>query len=326
MKAISAALKTLLQTSKQVLRVELLTITLQQGAGVYRFNSSPADIVYGGNTYLAPHNGANLGFKRGTVKTSIGTAVNNMQLTLIGSVETLIGGVPLCQFAEGGGFDNAIIEVDCLPMPVGSWGDASRGTYNIWSGVVADVKGDGLSVQLNVASRLRILQQAFPPRTTIPTCNHTLFDPGCTLNKAAYMLNGVVSAGAWTTAAFDSSRLDADDYFDLGWIVWTSGANNGLVRTVKSFKNAGGAFTLTYPLPNVPAAGDTFDVYPGCDKTLGTCTAKFGNQLNFGGFPYVPNPMTIQAGQGANTPGGSITPVGGGIGGPGGADNNFKQK
>jgi hypothetical protein len=40
----------------------------------------------------------------------------------------------------------------------------------------------------------------------------------------------------------------------------------------------------------MPNTGDTFTAYPGCDKTQNTCTSKFNNLVNFGGFPYVPVP------------------------------------
>jgi hypothetical protein len=56
--------------------------------------------------------------------------------------------------------------------------------------------------------------------------------------------------------------------------------------------NGDGMFALTQPLPYAPAAGDTFVVYPGCDKSQRTCQIKFGNLANFGGFPYVPAPET----------------------------------
>ena len=47
------------------------------------------------------------------------------------------------------------------------------------------------------------------------------------------------------------------------------------------------------PLPNVPAVGDTFSVFPGCDKTKTTCAGKFSNIARFRGFPFVPVPETI---------------------------------
>jgi hypothetical protein len=47
------------------------------------------------------------------------------------------------------------------------------------------------------------------------------------------------------------------------------------------------------------AAGDTFSVIKGCDKTLATCKstkkasgAIVDNSINFGGTPFVPVPQT----------------------------------
>ena len=54
---------------------------------------------------------------------------------------------------------------------------------------------------------------------------------------------------------------------------------------------AGTSLTLLYPLQSVPAAGDSFTVYFGCDHTPGTCQSKFNNLANFRGFPYVPPPQ-----------------------------------
>ena len=34
--------------------------------------------------------------------------------------------------------------------------------------------------------------------------------------------------------------------------------------------------------------GDGFTVTAGCDKRFSTCKAKFGNGLNFQGFPHIP--------------------------------------
>jgi hypothetical protein len=39
-------------------------------------------------------------------------------------------------------------------------------------------------------------------------------------------------------------------------------------------------------------AGDQFQLLPGCDRTLSTCTHVFNNAIHFGGFPYIPTPET----------------------------------
>lgn len=51
-----------------------------------------------------------------------------------------------------------------------------------------------------------------------------------------------------------------------------------------------GAFFLLHPLPYAPAAGDTFDVLPGCDKSLVVCQNTFNNVIHHGGFEFVPAP------------------------------------
>jgi len=81
-----------------------------------------------------------------------------------------------------------------------------------------------------------------------------------------------------------------DSYYDNGQIVFTSGANNGLVKAIKQYLNQ--IFYFNSPLPFLANAGDTFIAYPGCDKTQVTCTNKFSNLMNFEGMPYVSVPET----------------------------------
>ena len=87
-----------------------------------------------------------------------------------------------------------------------------------------------------------------------------------------------------------SVSAKADGYYDNGQIVFTSGSNSGLTKAIKTY--FGRTFFFNSPLPFIPNAGDTFVAYPGCDKQQSTCTSKFNNLANFGGFPYVPVPET----------------------------------
>ena len=45
---------------------------------------------------------------------------------------------------------------------------------------------------------------------------------------------------------------------------------------------------LVMPMPDVPAAGDGFTVYPGCPKSMRACALIFNNLIHFGGAPFVP--------------------------------------
>jgi uncharacterized phage protein (TIGR02218 family) len=91
----------------------------------------------------------------------------------------------------------------------------------------------------------------------------------------------------------------ANDYA-LGRIVFTSGANNGISRTIRA-NDGSGNFTLINPLPNPLAPGDAFTVFPGCDLTTSRCLAKFNNLNNFKGTPFVPLPQTPLGSQSSTT-------------------------
>lgn len=86
-------------------------------------------------------------------------------------------------------------------------------------------------------------------------------------------------------------------WFDLGVVTFTSGALLGQSRIVASYAHDGisGNNTLAVipAFPVSPGPGDTFNVLPGCDKQQTTCSGKFANLANFGGFPYIPTPETV---------------------------------
>ena len=79
--------------------------------------------------------------------------------------------------------------------------------------------------------------------------------------------------------------------FVQGTIIGLTGANAG--QTVaRSPGLSGGTVTVKLAFLSPPAAGDQFQLLPGCDRTLATCTNVFNNAVHFGGFPYIPTPET----------------------------------
>lgn len=86
-------------------------------------------------------------------------------------------------------------------------------------------------------------------------------------------------------------------FFAYGKVVWTSGQNAGFTSIVKVF--APGVVTLGLPTPNPIAVGDTYTIYAGCDKQMGTCRDRYNNLVHFRGEPYIPGPDTLLAPQGS---------------------------
>ena len=163
---------------------------------------------------------------------------------------------------------------------------------NIFVGRSAEVDAGRSMASFSINSHLELLNQFMPIHLYQTNCRWTLYDSGCTLNQASFAVAG--TAGTHNTAGLMAVTMaQATGYFDLGKIKFTSGANNGLWRSIKTYTlGTPGSMEFSSPFPNIPASGDTFTAYPGCDHTQATCTTKFSNVANFGGQPFVPDPSS----------------------------------
>lgn len=330
MKSVSADFLRMLEDNATLVEADLYTFTLASGV-VLRYTSAQINIVYDGNTYQAAFLDSAPGFHRGQWSCTRGLQSNEMEIDILFDASTLLNGVAPAAFVNAGGFDNCNVRIDKALAP--DWSNpVVNGVVNLFVGIVGQAKTEAGKIDLTVNDMLAYLQTTFPSNYVLPQCNHCLFDAGCGLTKATYAAEGTVTAagGSPTLTVFGTTLTQADGWFALGSVVWTSGKNNGLVCPVKSYTNANGQITLIYPTGVVPAVGDTFTAYPGCDKTQSTCTSKFNNTTHFRGFPYVPTPETLEVGgQGSQPP---VTTGGaGGAGlrgiarGPGGQSGSFTQ-
>ena len=315
MKSVSAKTTSLL-AARQYNCADLYDLTLTTGQ-VYHLTSwdvgltasifNPAAGPFAYTTGLA--------IVRGEKSQKVGTDGGQLKLTVSPRFDSplapvLINGYPITQAARLGILDNAKLQLNRLFMPgpgyVFSGTSVVPGTYTgpdtsaqgngDFLGTIQDVQVGRLKVDLVVDNYLALLGNQQMPRPLFgPGCWHQVYDPGCTLLKATFTVTGHVTA-VTDGAHFNTSLTQADDYFDLGVITFTSGVNNGFAANVTSFKNASGATVLRYPFPVAPAVSDTFSIYPGCDLQQATCSGKFSNLAHFGGQPWIPVPETITDG------------------------------
>jgi uncharacterized phage protein (TIGR02218 family) len=315
MKTVSAGFKTMLATSQNLMEADFYTLTLLSGTVLY-YTDAPANIAFGGNTYLAAQLDSAPGFARGPTKTAIGLQVETLEVDIFYDGATRIMGTTPGAFANAGGFDGATLKVDKFLTP--SLADTTRGIVNLFTGVVSDISAGSGKVTLNVSSGLVYLNAAFPRNYFMPQDNNALFDANTGISKASWAVTASTTSSTKTTITA-TSLTQATGWFALGYVVITSGVNAGLTRSVKAF--SGGVLSLLYPLPNPCAAGDTFTAYPGYDRTQAQATTKFSMLSRFRGFPYVPTPEVITLGQNGSAPsdnsgaGAGVGGVGRGIGG-----------
>lgn len=261
---------------------DLYTITLVSGT-VLRYTTWDSTLVVLGNTFLTgPPN-----IQRSAIEEKIGMDVSTIEVTIYASATDLLNGVPLLQEVGNGTFDGAAFRIDRLFMD--STGQ-QIGTVIRFSGFIGPVEELTRSAaKITVESGTKLLQMQLPLIVLQPGCTNTLFDARCGLNKASFAESNTVQSGS-TVNKLISLSAKADGYYDNGQILFTSGANNGLRKAVKSYLSQ--QFTFNSPLPFAPSAGDAFTAYPGCDKLQSTCSGKFSNLVNFQGFPFVPVPET----------------------------------
>ena len=127
------------------------------------------------------------------------------------------------------------------------------------------------------------------------TCRHVLGDAICSIVLSSYQAAGTVTGiDQQRNVIVDSGLTGAGAYYyDFGFLVWTSGNNNGETTEVKTYDTFTGRFTFYIPTYFDIQVGDTFTVYAGCDKVQQTCIDKYNNIVNFGGFPWIPGPTKM---------------------------------
>jgi uncharacterized phage protein (TIGR02218 family) len=119
-----------------------------------------------------------------------------------------------------------------------------------------------------------------------------------TLTTTGHTVTTVETTSPRTTFYVVPSLSEADGYFDLGKVLWQTGANAGTFSRLERHLSAGGReeFYLFLETSLDIQVGDTFDLAPGCNKLagittdnpVGDCKLKFDNFLDFGGEPRIP--------------------------------------
>ena len=124
-------------------------------------------------------------------------------------------------------------------------------------------------------------------------CDAELGDARCgvDLMDARYRAEAVVAE------VLDRFRLRVEGIgdFEGGWFafgvaVWDSGRREGLCDRVVTAERLGGADVLGFaaPVGDWVVAGEALVLTAGCDRRFASCTGRFGNAVNFRGFPHIP--------------------------------------
>lgn len=135
-------------------------------------------------------------------------------------------------------------------------------------------------------------------------CGFDLSQPGFRIEVASVLVEDRARFRFGDLSAF------AEGWFTHGRLEALNGPAQGLYAPIKRDQVIGGVrvIELWTPLAVDPGEGALFRLEAGCDKRMATCRDKFGNLLNFQGFPDIPGEdwLMVQPSQSGSGSGGSL--------------------
>ncbi|KPL68940.1 hypothetical protein SZ64_13020 [Erythrobacter sp. SG61-1L] len=177
-----------------------------------------------------------------------------------------------------GRFDGARIIVGVV-----DWETLERAL--LYSGELGTIAQEAAGFSADLQSAKAALNIDPVPRTS-PTCRAVFCGPGCTLSSARFTHEGVLAAIDPETNRVAFTGAPAPEALAGGSLRWIDGPQVGLAMEVIE----AGVDGLLLDLAIDPATpiGSRALLREGCDHTLATCAARFGNAANFQGEPFLP--------------------------------------
>jgi uncharacterized phage protein (TIGR02218 family) len=278
MRPASNTLIGLLNGSTQLVMADLYTFTLQ-GGGIHRYSGAQTALTddHGDFFALGPK------FERSKTKLVIGVQVDELDVKIYPEPTDLLGAIPWLTAAWTGQFDGALLQIErAFMQPYGT----VVGTVVLFAGRISDIDASRTGIDIKCRSHLELLNIQMPRRLWQPSCTHIFGDAMCQFDRASLAVNFACGAGSTSTVIQGPPAVTP---YTQGTIIGVTGANAGQTRTITGFV-PGKLVTMKLAFLQAPAASDEFQLLPGCDHSLATCTNTFGNQVHFGGMPFIPAP------------------------------------
>jgi uncharacterized phage protein (TIGR02218 family) len=214
-------------------------------------------------------------------------------------LEANVGFAPGSGEAAGALSDDSLTETD---LSNGLYDGASVETWLVdWRDVadrvlldvatIGEVRRGEMAFSAEMRSSAHLFDQQ-QGRAFQRSCSADLGDARCGLDLMAPHLHatGMVAGFAGGVIDIDLSESFDSGFFGGGALIFTSGANENARFAIKSHRQENlRAIVATWTPPGGAISfGDAVLMTAGCDKSPTTCRKKFGNIVNFRGFPHMP--------------------------------------
>ena len=170
--------------------------------------------------------------------------------------------------------------------------DGSASPALIYSGSIKTVSypKNGQFAEILVQTIEAQTNRQVPRFTYMGMCNHLLYDANCGIVQSSHQHLGAVTLvdnNEITIAGLSASGLGVLG----GFMISASGIEKRTILAV-----TGDVVTVLLPMETDPT-GTTISIFAGCNRVLTQdCAVVYLNEINFGGFAFVPNRNVFTAG------------------------------
>ena len=149
-----------------------------------------------------------------------------------------------------------------------------------WAGSVATLTSDSVSTLFRRAGLRRVYQM---------NCPHALYGPACRLNQASWANGATADSASGNVVIIPAAAGFPDGYLTGGML--KSGDEYRMIVA-----HSGSSITMVDAISGL-GEGSAVTLWPGCDRSMATCSGRFNNLANYGGLPFLPqkNPFSGDA-------------------------------
>jgi uncharacterized phage protein (TIGR02218 family) len=248
------------------------TVTRRDGVAM-GFTDHDHDLTFAGVTFLAAS-----GFAAGGDESESGLAATSSE-----TVGALSSEAIRAEDIAAGRYDGAIVDLYLVNWMAPAQHVRLR-RYEI---------GEVVRSDSDFRAELRGLSHRFGQmqgRVYGHRCDANFCDARCGLDASAHRHAGVVTDADRAGVTVEGLADIAPARLAGGVMTVESGALAGLSVDLDGARRTGGRMRLALwqPMATPPGPGDAVSLLEGCDKRFETCRDRFGNALNFRGFPHMP--------------------------------------
>ena len=233
------------------------------------FTDHDRDLVVDGLAHTA-----STGFLPSAIKSGADLSVDNLDVDGFLDDDALTA-----SDLTAGLFDGARIEIYLV-----NWADLGQGRVLLRRGTLGEVKRADRRFSAEVRGVANRLQQT-QGRLYSRLCRTDLGSAECTVDLGP-LTDDLAIQAVTAGDAFLIPTARPSGFYAFGTCTFLTGANAG--ASVEILGHVAQAVTLFTPMPRPILVGDQVRLVAGCDKTIETCHARYGNVLNFRGEPHIP--------------------------------------